>query len=351
MTRCSFVIPGDITTPTGGYAYARAVLARLPSFGIDVTHVVLPGTFPNPSAADLAATEQVLKATDPASLLLIDGLAYGVFPQPLIDRLQRPIVALCHHPLGFETGLSPERKAALLASERTALAAARHVIVSGAATGQSLQDDFAITRQRITVAEPGTDRAPRAVGTGGTGARVQVLAVGSVVPRKGYNVLIEAMARVSDLDWHLTIAGALDRDADAVRTVERLIATHGLVDRITLAGSVDPDELAALYHCTDVFVMASLYEGYGMVVTEAMVRGLAIVTTTCGAAVDALPASAALKVAVGDSAALAAAVRRAVGDPELRQSLADAAWRGAGQLPTWDDTSRWIATALKGVTA
>ena len=102
-----FAIPGDITLPTGGYAYDREVLARLPAAGVDVAHLALPGGYPEPSSEDLARTAEQIAATPPGAVLLIDGLAYGAMPAELIARFDRPIVALVHHPLCLEAGVAP----------------------------------------------------------------------------------------------------------------------------------------------------------------------------------------------------------------------------------------------------
>jgi glycosyltransferase involved in cell wall biosynthesis len=125
----------------------------------------------------------------------------------------------------------------------------------------------------------------------------------------------------------------------------------GLDGQITLLGAVDDDRLQTLYSAADLFVLASRYEGYGMVLTEAMTRGLPIVCTTGGAAAETVPDGAALKVEPGDARALMWQLGRAIEDQKLRRSLADAAWAAAGGLPTWEDTARRIAAAVKGVDA
>ena len=114
MASCAFVIPGDIDLPTGGYKYDRRVLALLPAHGLDVRHVPLPGSFPAPSATDLATTEATLAALPVDTVLLFDGLAYGAIPAAVLDRIRQPVVALCHHPLAYETGTPPPRAARAL---------------------------------------------------------------------------------------------------------------------------------------------------------------------------------------------------------------------------------------------
>src|SRR6185503_15016647 len=181
MTPAAFAIPGDINLPTGGYMYDRRVLALLPQFGVAARHLELPGSFPDPSPADLAETGGILGAVAAGTALIVDGLAYGALPADLIQRVRPPIIALVHHPLGLEAGLSESRQLQLLALERAALALAKRIVVTSAATARTLCSEFGVTEGKTVVAEPGTDPAQRARGSTGS---VQLLSVGSVVPRK-----------------------------------------------------------------------------------------------------------------------------------------------------------------------
>jgi glycosyltransferase involved in cell wall biosynthesis len=94
--------------------------------------------------------------------------------------------------------------------------------------------------------------------------------------------------------------------------------------------------------------MPSLYEGYGMVLTEALARGLPIVCTSSGTGADALPDDAALKVPPGDAAALAKALARLIDAPAERHRRGEAAWTAASRLPRWRDTARIVAAACLG---
>ena len=114
-------------------------------------------------------------------------------------------------------------------------------------------------------------------------------------------------------------------------------------------GAVDEGRLADLYARADLFVTASLYEGYGMVLSEALARGLPIVTTTGGAAAETVPDRAALKVPPGDVSALATALGRAIGDATLRKQLADASWAAGQKLPRWEETARIVAGVIRSV--
>lgn len=346
MPSVVFAVPGDIDTASGGYEYDRRVLELLPAYGIAAELVTLPGSFPAPSEGDLAETRRLLSAIPRDAVLLIDGLAYGAFPETLIRDIGHDIVALVHHPVGFETGLGEARAEELIATEQAALALARHVVVTSRATKRTLERDFAVPTKKITVAEPGTDPAQRATGTG---MPMQLLAVGGVSKRKAYDILVRALTPLADLDWRLVVAGATDRDRAAVGELEAAIDASGLGERIKLAGKVVPATLERFYESTDLFVMPSLYEGYGMVLAEAMARGLPIVCTTGGAAADTVPDAAALKVPPGDPQALGDAIRQALDDKKLRTRLADAAWDAGRTLPTWNETARRIAATVLGM--
>lgn len=346
VTDIVFAIPGDIDLPTGGYVYDRRVLALLPTFGLSVKHLSLPGAYPSPSAADLRRTAELLAATAPGKPVLFDGLAFGTLPVDMIRAMNRRIIALVHHPLALETGLSPTRKAELMASETAALSAAERVVCTSPSIARLLTADFGVDTGRIVVAEPGTDPAPKA---SGTVMPMQLLAVGAVSQRKGYCILIEALKPLASLDWRLTIAGSLERDAAAVAELKAAVADSGLHDRIRLAGAVVPDTLAAFYDAADIFVMPSLFEGYGMVLAEAMAHGLPIICTTGGAAAETVPDDAAIKVPPGDAQAFGIGLRSLITDRKLRRRLEAASWSAGRKLPTWHETARRVFIAVTGV--
>lgn len=341
MSEIVFAIPGDLSLPTGGYAYDRRLLAEWREMGVAARHLPLPGSFPNPGEADLAETGRAILSQPYDSVLLIDGLAYGAFPEGIAAGLAGRVVALVHHPLGLETGLLPAQAAEFVRRETAALRYAAAVIATSETTKRLLVADFAVPAEKITVAEPGVDPAARA--TGSDGETVELLAVGSLVPRKGYDVLIAALEGVAGRPWRLTIVGADDRAPATTASLKAQIAAAGLAERVRLAGAFGQAELDAAYAKADLFVMPSLFEGYGMVLTEALARGLPILCTTGGAAAQTAPDEAALKVPPGDVAALRAGLARLLDDAQERRRRADAAWQAAGALPRWRQTATIVA--------
>ncbi len=346
MANIAFLVPGDINLPTGGYTYDRRTLDLLSAHGVSARLATLPDSYPSPSIEDLAETARIVEGLPAGMPLLIDGLALGAMPVDLVQGFNRPVVALCHHPLALEAGLTPERQALLKASEAAALAQSSAVIVTSPSTRALLMRDFGVPAGQITVAVPGTDPAPRAHGTG---SPLQLLAVGSLVPRKGYDVLVRALDRLRDRDWSLAIAGADDRSPATAAAVRELVADKQLASRIVITGAIPDRDLMQLYARADVFVMPSLFEGYGMVLAEAMARGLPIVCTTGGAASETAPNDAAIKVAPGDEVALAEALSRVMDSGPLRQSMAKASWVAGLHLPRWEDTARIVAGVMRKV--
>ncbi|HWM45365.1 MAG TPA: glycosyltransferase [Xanthobacteraceae bacterium] len=345
MRHATFAVPGDLATPTGGYAYDRRVIDELRALGWRIDVIDIGTGFPQPTAEQRAAALQRLAAAATDGALIIDGLAFGAMPQEAaaLARTHR-LIALVHHPLALETGLAPEQAAALRASERAALAQARRVIASSAFTARLIASDYGVAQARINVAEPGTDRVERAEGSGSD--IVHVLAVGALVPRKGYDTLVAALARLSDLPWRLTLAGDMTRSVETVAKLKAAIAQANLAARITLAGALPDEALAAAYRSADVFVAPSHLEGYGMAVARAIAHGLPVVATRGGALVETI-GDAGLLVAPGEPEALAGALRRVISEASVRQELRAAARAAAGRLPTWRDTARQFAQALE----
>jgi glycosyltransferase involved in cell wall biosynthesis len=344
----AFAVPGDLDTPTGGYAYDRRMIAELRRLGWSVEVLDLGGEFPRPSPAARAAAREKLAAVPTTMPIVIDGLAFGVLPDiaEVLSHTHR-LIALVHHPLALESGLAVEEAQALQASERAALARTRHVVTTSRAVVRVLTSDYAVEPKRLTVAPPGTDKVAPARGSGG--GTLALLAVGAVVPRKGYDVLIAAVAGLADLPWRLTIVGDRTRDPATAERLARDIALRQLSDRVTLAGAVPAECLEALYSGADLFVLPSRFEGYGMGFAEAIAHGLPVIGTDAGAIPDTVPAGAGLLVPPDDADALAAALRRLIADAGERGRLAAAARAAAAQLPTWADSAVLFSRAIEAV--
>ena len=343
-----FVVPGDLASFTGGYSYDRRIIAGLSAADWVVEVVALDAGFPwpDPTARDRAA--QQIAALPDGSLVVVDGLAFGVMPEVAERHAARlRWVALVHHPLALETGLTPQQGRALVDSERRALATARGVIVTSPATARELTR-YGVTAAGGYVVTPGTDPAPLATGSGADSANrgLSLLCVAALIPRKGHAVLIEALRGLEDRPWTLHCVGSATRDADTVNALCSAISAHGLGERVRLHGEVTPWSLQAMYGQADAVVLPSFFEGYGMALAEALARGLPVVSTMAGAIPDTVPRDAGILVPPGDALALRAALAVLLDEPVQLARLAAGARAARAVLPTWPQAVSRFAAAL-----
>ena len=338
------VVPGDLDTKTGGYGYDRQIIHGLQARGWNVVLTSLPGHYPFPSAAECAAAMTALAAIPDGSLVLVDGLALGALPVEVARERERlHLVALVHHPLGLETGLDTDTSRLLLDSERRALACVRGVVVTSSRTISAVES-LGVARERVMVVEPGTDAAPDARGSG-TGAR-HLLCVASLTPRKGHDTLFDALAEMLDLDWPLTCVGSAARDSAHASRLTARATTPPLSERIMLAGELAGPALEAAWHAADLFVLPTHYEGYGMVVAEALAHALPVVSTATGAVPELVGDDAGVLVPPGDAAALHAVLRALMTDEARFGRLRAGARAARATLPSWDEACARMEAAL-----
>lgn len=338
----AFAIPGDIETLTGGYIYERRLLLGLRALGRDVEHIELAASFPDPSPQDMADATARLAALDPSRPLILDGLVFGAIDTAGLARVRAPVVAMIHHPLALESGLDAARRDHLFRSERDNLALAAHILVPSPHTRAVLTDRYGASPERITIARPGIDRPE------GTPAPVTpplILSVGIQHARKGHDILLDALARLTDLDWQAVIAGGA-HDPDCAGALARQQVALGLGARVRIAGRVARPDLDDLFCAASIFALATRYEGYGIVFDEALVRGLPIVSCRTGAVPDTVPPGAGLLVPPEDPEAFAAALRSLLTDTTLRTRMAAAAHAAGAALPGWADTARIASGVL-----
>ncbi len=340
----ALLVPAPFETISGGYNYDRRMVAGLTALGHHVRVVELAGRHPLPDAKAEAAARAALDAVPEGTRIIIDGLGLPSFSL-LADALEaRDAKGLIHHPTALETGFAEADRAALRGMEQALFPRLARIIAPSALTARRLTEDFNVAPDRLRVVEPGTDPAPR--GTGSGGETCAILAVGTLVPRKGHDVLLRALARLTDLDWHLTIAGA-PRDAVHAHGLAALAAELGIAPRVTFAGECDAATLDALYAGSDVFALASHWEGYGMVAAEAMARGLPLAITAGGAIAEIIAPGAAIIAPPGEHTTLSRAMRRVIYDRALRAEMAEASWQGGQALPRWPDRAAQFAAAIE----
>jgi len=351
-----FLIPGDWSTPTGGFGYDRRLAQALAAAGWAVDVRRLDAAWEAPDAADVARAAGVVAAIADGSTVLADGLAFGVLDDIVAAHAERlHWVALVHHPLYLETGLAAATRQRLQQSESRALSFARRVVVTSPRTAQDVAA-MGVPTARISIVEPGTDAWPQAPAgltapvpapaLARTAGPVRLLCVASVTPRKGHALLLQALAGLQGLHWQLHCVGSLERDPATAARVQAMAREPVLAGRVVWHGEVDAAALQAHYAAADLLVLASLHEGYGMVVAEALAAGLPVLATDAGALAQTLPAQAGWRVPSGDVPALQAALQRLIGEPALRERLASGAREAGRQLPDWPTQAARFAAVL-----
>ena len=328
-----FIYPGDINTRTGGYLYDKKIVEGLQAQGWIIHLRSLEGEYPFPNdVARQMAAECLLSIPDNA-LVIVDGLAFGVLPTEFKRHKDRlTLVALVHHPLALETGLSTSQVHDLTVLETQALELADHVVSTSQHTAETLSQ-FGVIEESVSVVFPGTESSEKAIGS--SDGSFKLICVATLNKRKGHAVLINALKQIEQLPWSLVCAGSCTRDSDTYDDLVNQTQLLGLTERITFCGELSSDELNAEYQQADAFVLASYYEGYGMVLDEAIARGLPIIATGGGAIADTVPASAAILTEPGDVTELAEALREYMENQTVRATLREGASQARETLRTW----------------
>ncbi|GAA4558608.1 glycosyltransferase family 4 protein [Planotetraspora kaengkrachanensis] len=353
------VLPGDVddeAAPSGGNVYDRRVCRELAAAGLPVHEIAVRGAWPRPDADARAALARSLAEVPSDAVVLLDGLVACGVPDVVVPQAGRlRLAVLVHLPLGDEIGPEPGAAADLDARERATLQAAGAVVATSPWTAKRLAGHHGLAEDRIHVVSPGADRAPAASGTDGAS---RLLCVGSVTPTKGHDLLVEALAAVREPSWHCEIVGPLSRDPAHAERLRRTVGRLGLGDRVRLAGPLTAERLAEQYARADLVVLPSRSETYGMVVTEALARGIPVLATAVGGVPETLGQASdggvpGILVSPEDPAAISAGLRRWFGDPGLRRRLRLSALDRRDRLAPWQETARGLAAVLerlRGVT-
>jgi glycosyltransferase involved in cell wall biosynthesis len=347
--RVAFVTVGDTGRLTGGYLYNARVLAALRERGVEVEESVPCGASPREQEETAPRLGSVL---DPRcfDVIVVDALA-RIACAPHLGRWREecPVVAMVHELPSVaapEDASDEERdyEEPLLRVDRM-ISVSRH--------GGSILENRGAPSGRIRVVPPGFDRFPAGSGAPSSpvrGGTVRALCVAQWIPRKGILDLIQAWVLHERPGASLELIGETDADPVYARSVNAAVADSPGAS-IVVNGPVDDATLGDAYAASDLFVLPSRYEGYGVVYAEALAHGLPVVACNLGPVPELVGEEAALLVPPGDVEALSGALDLLLKDAALRDRMSAAARRRARELPRWEDTAAGFLRVLKEAVA
>lgn len=332
----------DPQRPSGGNTYDRRLCEVLRGSGRSVRVVEVAGGWPWSKEVGRDALQAGLRELPDGSLVVVDGLLASRLPRVMVPASTRlRVVLLMHMPVGGD-------------AECAVVRAASAVVTPSAWCRTWLLGAHGLDPGRVHVAQPGVDAAPAIAGRPAGG---RLLCVGAVTPDKGQDVLLAALVRVADLSWSCSCIGAVTVAPRFAAELRREARRAGLAGRFTLPGLRPGHDLGAVYADSDVLVVASRSETYGMVVTEALARGLPVIAARVGGVPEALGGDArdgtrpGVLVPPGDVTALALALRQWLSDASLRDSLRSAAVERRAHLEGWWVTADRVERVLREVAA
>ena len=355
--RVALVLAGDIESESGGFYYDRRLRDRLRERGHAVEIVSLPrGSYRRRLAPNLRA-RRLADRLSRFDVVVEDGLAH---PSVLLAnrRIDAPVVALVHMiawRARSATGRGPDaadavERARSALARRWAAAVERLFLRSVDAAVYNAEE----TRRdaaglggprRCAVAPPAGDRfdpvvAGSEIRDRARGGPLEVTFLGNVVPRKGLDVLVDALARLdgSESDWRLTVVGDRTIAPDHVGRVEDAVAAAGIGDRVRFVGRLDDDAVAARLRETHVLAVPSRYEPFGMVYLEAMGFGCVPLATTAGGAGEFVRDGESGVLAPPDDSRGVAAALRDLDDRDRLARMGVAARRDYEARPGWPET-------------
>jgi glycosyltransferase involved in cell wall biosynthesis len=347
MAALTFFVPGCFPPTTGAIVFDNRLAAELRALGHVVTFVPVSGQHPWPDGVARASATALWQAHRPAhpdDRAVIDGFCLYAFDGLEASLREARAITMFHHPMSQEPQLSTAERGAFAAIEQRLLSELARIVVPSEAGRAQLTAVMTLAAEAITVVTPGSPDPGRSTGSGGRACHL--LAVGSLIPRKGHDTVLRALAGLPDLDWRLTICGDESIDPAHAAALHEAAEAPALTGRVTFAGACGSAQMDSLWRSADLFVSGSRFEGYGMAVAEAVRRGLPLAVTNGAAAAEVIPPEASIIVEPGDHVQLSKGLRRLIFSAALRDELADAAWRAGRSFPSWADQGRCFAALL-----
>jgi glycosyltransferase involved in cell wall biosynthesis len=340
----------DRDEPTGGNVYNRALATELRAVGIDVRLRKLAGPWPEGDASTHVMLARALRA---APACLVDGIVASGSPDVVAAAVEasHAVTIMVHLPISDELSVQPGQRERYALLESRAVHAASGVLCSSRWAAAELSRRYG--RDDVGVAIPGVTPAAVARGSLASGP-ARLFSLASLTPTKDQLTLVRALARLADLPWTADLIGSDQADPEYAAQVRTEIGAAGLAERVMVPGTLGGQALDQKWDTADLLILPSRVETYGLVVVEALARGIPAVVSAGTGAVEALQEGATTDsaetpgtaVPPGDPERLAVVLRRWLTEPRLRHSWRQRALARRDTLPGWQQTAEAVLTYL-----
>jgi len=336
MNTLGWITPGGRVPRTGGTLYNRRMMHALRDIGLHIVEHPLEARWPLPPTDQHPALRAQLASLPNGIPLVVDGLLWtGLAPMHSRLVASHACTVLVHSPLFRETGITSERAQHLRRLEAQALRKASGCIATGGPTCRDLEAQFGLIADTVPPGVHSTAPVP---------ARnpLAMLSVATLTPRKGHDRLLRGLALVPELPWTLTCAGSTAVDPKWFGTIRELVETLGLADRVEFVGELGQPALNQAFASAGLLVHTAHYEAWGMALTEALARGIPLISTPAGALEGPAAAAAHVLPPAPSPEQVAHAVRAVAASRHAELRMAAQTLR----LPTWEDRARELVLAL-----
>ena len=336
--KIGFLIYGSLDILSGGYLYDRRLIKGLEALGEEVKLISLPWrNYPAHLADNLH-----FRFHDNWDILIQDELCHPSLIMANSQRRDFPIVSLVHH-------LRSSEKHPLFLNrlyrkvEKSYLGSVDAFIFNSNTTRQVVEGN--LKRQKpFIVGYPPTDRFSPTIDLEHISLRakrdgpLQVIFLGNVIPRKGLETLLGAM-EISTSDINVNVVGSLDFDKTYANQMQSLVKRSNLNSKVQFHGALRDSSLKAMMQESQLLVLPSTYEGFGIVYLEGMSFGLPAIGTTSGAASEIIDDSVTgFLIPAGDFAALAEKMDFLSKDRAYLAEMSMNALRRFQRQPGWSGT-------------
>ncbi len=347
-TQIHFLIPFYPRFTTGGNMYLAKIYEILKQKG---ENVMVLGADSNFVVAEKSKIKKIAYGFKQAfkiqseSVIVLTNTAFLHFLLPLLTlRIfkKHKYIIIIHHLLRYE---SPKKAVHFL--ESIFIRLIRSKITISRTSAESIKH-HGLIKNDILIVTPGLDYIPK-YGFQKTKISVKptLLFVGNVEKRKSIATVIKALAEIKEFDFMFNIAGNIVEE-DYYQEIKELIYSNNLEGKVKYIGKISTEKLLMHYQNSDIMIFPSLWEGYGMVIAEAMANGLPVISSDIPTSKELIDDGVdGLLFKKGDHQDLARCIKKLYNDKELYSEISINSIKRALSLNTWETASIKILEFIK----